>query len=188
MSVVLLGLSGYARSGKDTAASLLPEFQRIAVADVLRDFLYALNPLVASFRMDSADIRVQDIIDEYGWAGYKNTIYAPEIRELLQRLGTEAGRHLMGEDIWINATLDNLPPGKYAVTDVRFPNEAEAIRNRGGKMIRIIRPGIEPVNSHFSEVALDNYDFDATVINSGSKELFQRRLDHVIKNLFDHTS
>jgi hypothetical protein len=127
---VIIGLSGYGRSGKDEAAKGLTEqhgFTRLAFADVLREFLYRLNPVVKptylrAFPPLVLDARVQAVIDRYGWDGYKETPYGPEIRELLQRLGTEGGRELISDTIWIDATLKDAPE-KVVITDVRFPNE-----------------------------------------------------------------
>ena len=56
------------------------------------------------------------------------------------------------------------------VTDVRFRNEADAIRARGGVVVRINRPGIEAPNDHISEHDLDGYAFDYFVDNDGTIE------------------
>ena len=127
-------------------------------------------------------------------------------RKLLQLLGTEAGRQIIHPNIWVNAlfadyreTVDfdnNLPPNtNWIITDVRFPNEAQAIKDRGGILIRINRrqvtnncsqhsdglwytsehgeaeSEVTPVyanrkNEHLSETALDDYDgFDYVIEN-----------------------
>ncbi len=176
----LLGFSGYARSGKDTAVLLLAEegYRRVAFADKLRDVIYALNPIVAANYTEwhpgmgaSGFQRLTDIIDREGWAGYKSGSYSDEIRGLLQRLGTEAGRQTLWDDIWVDAALrvvDNNPLQGYAFSDCRFPNEAHAIRSRGGKMIRITRPGVGPANEHPSETGLDDYPFDIFIDNDGT--------------------
>jgi len=192
--VNLIGLSGYARSGKDEAAKVLVEefgFKRIAFADKLRDFLYALNPLVVDnpdvHEVTDSDgnvikkfydtVRVRDIIDEFGWDGYKETSFVTEIRGLLQRLGTEAGRQTLWDSIWIDAAFAGLDPnGKYVITDARFPNEAEAIRERGGLLWRIKRLGVGPANSHASETSLDDYDFDTVIHNDGTLEEFHDKI------------
>jgi hypothetical protein len=181
----IIGLSGYARSGKDEAASVLVEefgFIRVAFADKLREFLYALNPLVyPSFNQygdHSGFIYVQDVIDKYGWGGYKETHFGPEIRRLLQRLGTEAGRNTMWDSIWIDAAFTGLPEdAKVVVTDARFPNEAEAIKSRGGGVVRINRKGIGPAvgsngEIHPSETSLDDWDFDWSINNDWSLEQY----------------
>lgn len=190
----IIGLSGYARSGKDEAAKVLVEeygFTRIAFADKLRDFLYALNPVVRvepvidPRYLDPVGYeisRVKNVIDQYGWDGYKETIYVDEIRPLLQRLGTEAGRGVLGPNIWIDSALNNLDPeGKYVVTDCRFPNEAEAIRHRHGQIFRVNRAGVGPANDHPSEISLDTWSFDAVITNNGSLEEYREKVREIAK-------
>lgn len=179
----IIGLSGYARSGKDEAAKVLVEefgFTRVAFADKLREVLYALNPTV----LHDTDVRrrdfekphryVQDVIDQYGWDGYKETPFGAEIRRLLQRLGTEAGRETLWDSIWVDAAFAGLPDdAKVVVTDCRFPNEAEAVKSRGGVMWRIERRGNGPANNHPSETSLDDWKFDYTLWNSAGVEEYK---------------
>ena len=109
-------------------------------------------------------------------------------RKLLQLLGTECGREILHPDIWVNALfadykkvmrtnankepdLFNMP--KWIITDVRFPNEAQAIKDKGGIVIRVNRDNgtrAIDVNPHPSETALDNYKFDEVIENNGSIE------------------
>jgi 5' nucleotidase, deoxy (Pyrimidine), cytosolic type C protein (NT5C) len=159
----VIALSGYAESGKDTVAAILVAdygFERRGFADRLKGCLYALNPLTGNGK------RVQHVVDYAGWDNAKK--YG-EIRELLQRLGTEAGRRVLGDDVWVRAALMD-PPAKLVLSDCRFPNEAEAIKALGGQVWRIERPGYNPINSHVSEVALDGYPFDQVINNDGSIE------------------
>jgi hypothetical protein len=160
--MTVIGLAGYAQSGKDTLANMLVEQQgytRLAFADVLRECLYALDP---SLRTPRATLR--NYVDHLGWDEAKRN---PEVRELLQRLGTEVGRNILGPDIWVETAMRKVEPGgKYVFTDVRFPNEADAIA-RIGKVIRIIRTGYGPVNGHPSETAVDDYPYDGILLNDG---------------------
>lgn len=185
----LIALSGYARAGKDSAAEVLVEngWTRIAFADKLRDFLYALNPIVrAEWYMTTEPRlagywRVQDVIDKYGWDGYKNSPFVGELRPLLQRLGTEAGRQTLWDTIWIDAALNNLDPnGKYVITDCRFENEANAVINRLGLVVRINRTGVGPVNDHVSETGLDSFDFDVVIENDGTLEEFKQEVARLL--------
>lgn len=178
---MIIGLAGYARSGKDEAAKALQEigFQRLAFADILREFLYKLNPWVISTEHNVKHIwqttrTLQGVIDYYGWDGYKDTLYAPQIRAYLQRLGTECGRELLGENIWVNATLRGYDD--IVVTDVRFPNEAQAIEDRDGRVVRIVRPGVGPANEHVSETAMDDWDCYVTINNDGTIEDLHRSI------------
>lgn len=172
----IVGFSGYARSGKDEAVGALTKvgWQRISFADKIRDFLYVLNPLL---EVGDYECRVQDVIRRVGWGGYKNTVYAEEIRNLLQRLGVECGRQTISDNIWVDAALNNLEEaGSYAISDCRFVNEANGIRERGGRVFRIRRPGVGPANSHMSETALDHYDFDGYIDNDGTLEEFYNKV------------
>lgn len=173
----LIGLSGYARTGKDTVGQVLATqgFERASFADTLRDFLYAVNPTVMVPQGEgiySVPAMLQEVVEGMGWERVKDEI--PAVRPLLQRTGTEAGRALLGDNVWVDATFRRLhSTGAYVFTDVRFPNEADAIRSRGGQVWRILRPEHGPVNDHPSEVALDGYDFDVTLVNNGTMELLR---------------
>lgn len=173
---MIIGLSGYARSGKDTVASILKDdgFERIAFADGIREALYALNPIIRGLESGEWD-HLQTYVDFLGWEKVK---LWPDVRLLLQTFGTEVGRQMFGEDVWIKYALKKVEfRYDYVVTDVRYPNEADAIRELGGQVWRINRPGFEPANSHVSEVAMDNYRFDYVLDNSGSIE----DLAHLVK-------
>lgn len=179
---MIISFSGFARSGKDTAVQFLVEergFIRLAFADKLREFLYALNPIVDvdAARMKKTLYYVQDIIESFGWDGYKETPYGPEIRRLLQRLGTEAGRQVMWDTIWIDATMKQIEPGKnYAISDARFLNEFDAVTGLGGRVIRIERAGVGPANDHASEMEALDYDFDTVIHNDGTLEEFKQKV------------
>ena len=190
--VEIIGLSGYARSGKDEAAKVLVEefgFTRVAFADKWREVLYQLNPIIEVDAHSDGEggIRrvhsyLQDLINAYGWDGYKETRFGPEIRRLLQRLGTEAGRQTLWDSIWIDAALTGHDDdAKLVLTDCRFPNEYEAIKSRGGSVWRITRKGVGPANEHPSETSLDGYAFDAIINNNASLEVFQRNVRNYYK-------
>jgi hypothetical protein len=179
---LLIGLSGYAGSGKDEAAAALVVggWRRDAFADRLRAFLYALDPWVDTYP-DVGMVRLAKLVDAYGWDRAKRQF--PEIRRLLQRAGTEAGRKILGSQVWVDALMKDYDRENEAlvVADVRFPNEADAIREAGGAMVRINRPGVGPHTDpggwvHESDVALDHYDFDVTIENDGTVEDLHERL------------
>lgn len=174
--VEIIGLSGWARSGKDTVASRMIEkhgYTRVSFADPMREALYRLNPVI---ELGGYEMHLAQAVDISGWEALKGM--SEDIRPLMQRMGTEVGRNLFGEDFWVNLALNNVPDGsKIVVADVRFKNEADAIKAAGGKIWRIVRDGIEPANDHVSETALDNYNFDIIFLNAGD-------LDHLL-NLTD---
>lgn len=184
----IIGLSGYARSGKDEVAKIFVKegYTRVAFADKLREVLYALNPIVdTEWQLTSVPKafhwHVQDVINEYGWNGYKETRFGPEIRRLLQRLGTEAGRQTLWDSIWIDAAFAGYrDDAKIVVTDCRFVNEADAIKQRGGSVLRVSRPGVDAFNDHPSETSLDTYDFDGFIQNDGTLE----KLEQTVRRKF----
>jgi len=167
---MIIGLSGYARSGKDTVASLFPDYQRRAFADPMREALLRLNPLISS------SMTVQEAVEIHGWDTAK-TVF-PEIRRLLQVLGTEVGRNMIDENVWVNiATKDLNSDDDIVFADVRFPNEAQAIKELGGQIWRINRPEISAINLHSSESSMDHWPFDAWLDNSGSIEDLQAQIE-----------
>lgn len=111
-------------------------------------------------------------------------------RKFLQLFGTEVGRAI-DPDLWVKALIADYRRLKsqlidfdpsWIVTDVRFPNEANAIRREGGILIRVNRDtGVE--DQHPSETALDNYgNFDLIVDNSGSlKDLVDKVYDIALR-------
>ena len=163
----ILAFTGFSQSGKDTIAQQFVRnlgYERIGFADSLKSILYALNPRVELFNDDFiGHWHIKNIVDDKGWDYAKKE---PEIRQLLQRLGTEGGRVALGEDIWVK-TLFNSPHGaRIVIPDVRFKNERDEIQRRGGKVIRIVRPGVGPVNDHASDKI--DFEVDFTVMNDGT--------------------
>jgi hypothetical protein len=177
--VTLLGLSGYARSGKDTAADYLVEnygYTKMSFADPMKQALLTLDPNI-DFGEGRAHLSQAITV---GWDELKKN--SSEIRPLLQRMGTEIGRAMWGEDFWVNAAINSIPDGsKVIFADVRFPNEAKAITDLGGQVWRIERDGVGPANSHVSETALDTYKFETVIQNSGSIEDFKNLLNGAVK-------
>ena len=166
---MIIGLSGYAQSGKDTVAELLClnyGFTRVAFADGIRDAIYRLNPYIINDGLGDGDWRVADDVDEHGWEMAKQH---PEVRRLLQVLGTEVGREMFGEDVWINKAFKHIEDDqRIVIPDVRFPNEANAVINKGGQVWRINRHNHAPVNGHKSEHAMDNFMFKHVLYNDGT--------------------
>lgn len=104
------------------------------------------------------------------------------VRELLQKIGTDALRDRLHQDVWVNALMvDYNTDLNWIITDTRFPNEAEAIKKAGGIIIRIERPGVKPVNPHPSETSLENWKFDHVINNDGSLTDLTKKIKKVLK-------
>jgi len=99
---------------------------------------------------------------------------------LLVDLGTKHMRAIW-PDVWVDRILRRIDPDKnYVVTDVRFRNEFELIKEFGGYMVRIERPNrpLTSVEDNISETDLDDADFDFVIVNDGTiKELHDKALE-----------
>ncbi len=101
---------------------------------------------------------------------------------LLQELGTLFRRHYH-ENIWVDRLVDTLPEnGVIIVTDMRFPNEMEAMKRLGFVTIQIVKEDrvIDRDPNHISEIALAGAKFDYVIHNDGSIEEFYRKIDDII--------
>ena len=175
---MLVGLTGYAGSGKDAAAAglIALNWKRVSFAEPLRQMLLALNPFLPS------GLTLQYVVENQGWEGAKKS---PEVRRLMQVMGTEVGRDMIDDDLWVKLakkTMDDcFHLGKNVVfTDVRFPNEVEMIRFNGGKIIRIHREGTKPAQNHVSDTNVDLLTVDREIINSGTVEDLQNALKSIL--------
>ena len=144
------------------------------------------------------------------------------VRHLLQMVGTDAMRNIIHHNVWVNALFADYiakvvsksvyTPGSFkdggsskvtgafdypnwVITDTRFPNEAQAIKDRGGLLIRVNRNMIitdnkdgtitlsgnpENFKLHPSETSLDNYQFDEIIDNNSSIEEFIEQVKQIL--------
>lgn len=145
---MIIGISGFAGSGKGTIADLLLEhgFKKISFADKLKDACATIFEWDrAMLEGDTSESRAwREEIDEW-WAGRLGIEeFCPRLA--LQWMGTEAGRKVFGENIWTSALEKYIleHPGDYIVPDVRFANEVKLINSMRGTTIRVKR-GPDPV-------------------------------------------
>lgn len=164
---MIIGLSGYARSGKDTVADLLClnyAYDRQAFADQIRMAIYRLNPIVEC-TTKGEPVHLAEALMHQSFDSLKDD---SDLRRLMQVMGTHVGRKMFGEDFWVDQAFKSLNSEDTVFTDVRFPNEADRIRNTGGQVWRVNRLNHEPINDHESEIAMDDYAFDHTIKNYGT--------------------
>jgi dephospho-CoA kinase len=182
---MIIGLSGYAQSGKDTVAEHLVEhygYRRVAFADPIRKALYRLNP-----KIDIADmvgVPLATAVDGLGWENVKAD--SEDARKLLQRMGTEVGRDMFGSDIWVQKAFEDnnvTSDDKVVFTDVRFLNEYAHIKSYYGKVWRVERLGVGPANTHVSESQLDTASFDGIITNNSTKDDLYQTLDYLMQHL-----
>lgn len=145
---MIIGISGFQGSGKDTIADYLQNiygFKRDSFAGTLKDAVAAVfgwdRELLEGRTKESRAWR--ETVDPW-WSTRLNM---PNLtpRLVLQLWGTEVARKSFHDDTWI-ASLENKlvkAHNDIVITDVRFPNEIAAVRNAGGTVIRVVR-GPEP--------------------------------------------
>lgn len=186
---MLIGLSGVAGAGKDTVANYLVKnygFRRYAFADAVRDVALAINPYVpiAVYDLETPETywpRLSDVIEESGWDHAKRTV--PEVRRLLQVIGTEAGRMLVGTNVWVDILESKLQADGWpnaVITDFRFPNEDKFIRDNIGVTVKIIRDNNPDAiaATHASEQYSPDCDF--TLLNQNSLEDLYASVDELM--------
>lgn len=161
---MIIGITGYAQSGKDSVAKILIEqygYTRVAFADKIRELLLEIDPILEDGH------RLSYAVKEFGWDLAKAK---PEVRRLMQDLGVGA-RKLFKEDFWIKQALAPvLKNQKIVVTDVRFENEADMIKHFDGQLWRVKRLGVEAINNHISESDMNDYKVDQIFVNNGTIE------------------
>ena len=189
---MIIGISGKAGSGKDTAAKMLEvlyanpnisyedfanrryknftDIQIVHFADTLKETAQVL------FRIGEWETNTQE--------GKKTTInwIGKTVRELLQGIG-QGLRDAIDFDIWVKILFANTEGwSNYIIADVRYPNEIKAIKERNGILLRIDRKDAGAGN-HSSETALDNYkEWDVHIENNRSIEDLFEAMRTFIKN------
>lgn len=180
-----IGICGPAGAGKSTAAERLVErwrFNRVRFAGPLKAMMLALG--CSAEQVDGALKEVPSPL-----------LCGRTPRQAMQWLGTEWGRDLIGRELWIEAwrSAVEASPGFWSADrgwdrlivadDVRFANEAQAIRDRGGIVLRVERLGAGSTSG--SEHASEKPDFepDRVILNDGSVPEFLMQIDALAMSL-----
>ncbi len=184
-----IGLTGRAGSGKDFTfvqlQKILPELKRVSFADGLR------HDIEEAMQQERLPVLWDKPLPD-------------SVRRLLQWWGTEY-RRAENKNYWVNlaegaAARVVALGGTPVFTDVRFPNEAEMIRDNGGVIVRITAPlltrerrlGTLPPE-HASEVEMDAIDADLTHVSTPSnnygrslnKILIEARIDDLMEGIIE---
>lgn len=183
---MLVGLCGLAGAGKNAVAAILRDrrsFTPIAFADPIYAAVAAITGLSVE---QMADRTAKE--EPIEWLGRSP-------RSLLQTLGTEWGRESVHQEIWVRRAMrragDVLAAGGHvAITDVRFVNEAEAIRAAGGAVWRVCRPAAGLAGEtarHSSEAGIPDGLIDLTIRNDGSLHDLEAAVEAAWSTLPDDT-
>jgi len=187
---MLIGISGKIGSGKDTVGNIIEmlaatndptvNWEIKKYAGKLKEIACILTGCTLE-QLENQEFKKLQIGSDWGMT----------YRELLQKLGTEAMRNGLHENVWVNALYADykakwVPTGdsvaeedvslekeypNWIITDMRFPNEFDAVKVRDGITIRVNRDDqtkAVDVNAHSSENALDDHNFDYVIYNNGS--------------------
>jgi hypothetical protein len=182
--MVLLGLTGKKRSGKSTATDHLIQtygFEEVSWAWPLKEIigkeLFGLTD--AQLYGESADR--ERVIPEWDMSS----------RKILQVVGTDLFRQVW-PDFWVKVGMRRIhklisedPERRIVVSDCRFPNEFDIIKELGGTTIRIVRKELASTDDHLSETALDDYEPDYTIVSGEGVDKLKRMVDlymsHILK-------
>ena len=155
---MIIGLCGRKGCGKSTVADLIVKnfkFSKASFATPIKDMLMAMG-------LTEEEIWDPELKEK------KIERFGKSPREMLQLLGTEFGRELIADDVWVRALEHRIKDAdRVIIDDVRFPNEAEMIRGNGGVIVRVVRAGQEMgmVDTHVSEQGLDAELVDREIQN-----------------------
>lgn len=179
---MIIGLAGYAGSGKDSVAEYLVSnhgFDRVAFADPIKNVLYDTNPMLAH------GYTLQTVVEKFGWESAKRA--TPGVRELQQNLGAAMRKHISA-DVFVDIVREGVEfvESKFVdvvISDVRMPNEAAMVKNLGGHLVWVTRTGVGPANDDISENALDDVVFDYFLNNFRSLSVLGQLTEQMIYKL-----
>ena len=162
--VRIIGIAGHIGAGKSLVASMIPESTHIQWADPI------YRGLSAMFDVPEEVLRGR-VQKEGAMPGAETTV-----RHCLRTLGTEWGRDLIHPDLWVRLTMqridmlaDQTGANVFSICGTRFPNEVAAIRERGGEVWWVSRPGDEPADCpHVSDRMIGRDDCDVEIQNGGT--------------------
>lgn len=202
--IVLIGISGKKGSGKDLFYShvkaMSPQARRVAFADYLKHITRQQFGL--SVEQTDGELKekptqyVRSSVKDRGKEDGKPEFFTP------RQIMIDLGQFYRSIDpmFWVKnafAIIEGLPTGTIAViTDVRFPNEADFIKDHGGFMVRLqrsnkLREGVYPGcsdDTSISEVALDHYekfDYIVPAEKNENPQQLQQQVEKIVYGIFE---
>jgi hypothetical protein len=206
---MIIGISGRIGAGKDASALLLQNiFKQRSILLEKKQFAGKLKQFVASLigctleQLEDQDFKKSVLPNEwnrvvkgvsgfnYGAPIYEEIVESLTVREMLISIG-HGVRVNTHPDVWINGLLSDyklqphLGPTRdlrypnWIIPDMRYPNEANRIKDLEGFTIRVQRDSV-PVMDHPSETLLDAYSFDILIENNGSLDDLRAKLEQAV--------
>jgi hypothetical protein len=207
---MIIGVNGRINSGKDTVGKIIQYLLCKNVGDVsieeildsnehdwwleeqsgfeIKKFANKLKQIASILcgvplkYWENQDFKNEKMPEDWGVMTY---------REFLQRLGTDVIRDGLDSNVWVNALfsdykpqkLSEYNPSRWIITDMRFPNEMKAVKERKGITIRVSRTGIHTPkveDLHPSETSLDDAEFNYHIDNSGTIEDLVEKVKEIL--------
>jgi hypothetical protein len=204
---MIIGFVGLIGAGKDTAADYLVNFhgfRRDSFANTLKDAVACVfgwdRTLLEGRTNEAREWREQ--VDPW-WA---ERLGMPNLtpRWILQYWGTEVCRKSFHDDIWIASLENKLRTSKdsIVISDCRFPNEIQSIKNAGGQIIWVQRgespdlfdtaiaanqghnwavQDLKMRKIHASETAWVGTQFDSIIDNNSSIDSLYQQAETLLK-------
>lgn len=191
----LILLSGKKRSGKDTSCLMIKHIylgiKQVALATPLKEIM------ADTFDIPSPELEAWKN-DEYGVihgvprSDQANTRFRMQsYREVLQRFGTNAMKRWFGVDVWSKLATEQVYQyfkitDTVVITDWRFKSEYEYLASEMAKArvkvttIRVERDGVDLGDGHFSEIDLDDFEFDHIITNNGTLDELKEKLKVIL--------
>lgn len=211
---MIVGLVGFIGAGKGSVADILVErhdYIKESFANSVKDSVSAVFGWDRSLlEGDTAESRAWRETPDKWWSEKLGKTFSPRLA--LQLMGTEAGRDVFHEDLWVHTLMrrcENAPNKNYVIADVRFSNEIKAIQKAGGKVVRV-RRGSEPIwwgealstnknkdynlmaqnypEVHYSEWAWIGEEVDYTIQNDGTFDDLNSMVDLFIKSVYNNVT
>jgi len=175
----LIGLTGPARCGKDSAAAILVKyhrFTRYGLADPIRKMLETIDVNFSDESLKEAPLKKFDNRTP---------------RELMQSLGTEWMRDCVDKDGWLKMAMQEYEWLKktpscqgMVIPDIRFQNEVDWIREHG-TLVHISRPGVSHTKKHSSDLPLETKEGDFFICNDHTAAFLGRQINEYLLNRDD---
>lgn len=174
----LIGIAGRAGAGKDTVADYLWEnygFLKMSFADPLKRAASAMFGITLEAFYDR-DLKEQ-VVEFWGMSP----------RTMAQLLGSDAVKPVFGEDLWIKRFMVSYAcvakTDHVVIPDVRFEPEAQFIRDMGGTIVHLQRPGLSlegAAAAHYSENGIAHVQGDTILTNMGTLENLYSQVDMML--------
>jgi len=195
---LIIGFTGYAGSGKDTAGKILCEhygFKRLSFADKLKEevataFSIDLNYFHDVKLKDTPLLDMPIVINNFTLEALGEDILINHKYYTPRLLCIYYAACLKGQDndVWIKKVNRQLSGdyGRVIITDVRYLNEADWIKKRFGYVLRISKGHEDGVLMHESETQLSSHKFDGVIENTGTLELLDYKLSVMLGLIESH--